>query len=343
MISRIDLKIFWNLFKSGGNIAKTLRPIVASSLYDWIKGERTGITYQEIDSLLSVIDDAAVALINNSSLLATAMYNDNASRLFAVPHFPKTTFAWIMASPEMIARKTTYTRVIYNCPVDIKVYDSSNCLVAAIVNNVPQDIPNSTISSYVDVNEQKIFCLPDDENYRFEITGTDIGTMTCSYEDYDFSLGRETKVENYNNIPVDRGTKITATIKTKKFFKEQLEVSLLKDGKIINASENVDPERDTHIVTVNSNVETGVVLGGGTFIKGKFCKVTAFESDKNSFIGWYINGKLVSSELEYRFLVENDVTIVGCFEEKKLLQKSSLFQLVIRKSNTKNQFCWFHK
>ena len=282
-----------------------------------------------------MIDDAAVALINNSSLLATAMYNDNASRLFA-PHFPKTTFAWIKASPEMITRKTTYTRVIYSCPVDIKVYDSSNCLVAAIVNNVPQDIPNSTISSYVDVNEQKIFCLPDDENYRFEITGTDIGTMTCSYEDYDFSLGRETKVENYYNIPVDRGTKITATIKAKKFFKEQLDVSLLKDGKIINASENVDPEKDMHIVTVNSNVETGVVLGGGTFIKGKFCKVTAFESDKNSFIGWYINGKLVSSELEYRFLVENDVTIVGCFEEKKLLQKSSLFQLVIRKSNTKN-------
>lgn len=88
MISRIDLKTFWNLFKSGGNIAKTLRPIVASSLYDWIKGERTGITYQEIDSLLSVIDDAAVALINNSSLLATAMYNDNASRLFA-PTFSK--------------------------------------------------------------------------------------------------------------------------------------------------------------------------------------------------------------------------------------------------------------
>lgn len=44
MISRIDLKTFWNLFKSGGNIAKTLRPIVASPLYDWIKWERTGIT-----------------------------------------------------------------------------------------------------------------------------------------------------------------------------------------------------------------------------------------------------------------------------------------------------------
>lgn len=53
----------------------------------------------------------------------TVVYN--ASLLF-VPHEQATTFAWVMSCPYAITKRTGYTRAKFNCPVNVKVYDSND-------------------------------------------------------------------------------------------------------------------------------------------------------------------------------------------------------------------------
>ncbi len=310
--NNIDWKTVVKLYFNKGNIAKALRPVLAKSISQWLSD--AGVTYYEADDLLSIVDDAAVAIAENLDVLVTALYNDNGTRLF-IPHYPCTTFAWVMACPELITEKATYSKAKFNCPVDVKVYDNADNLVAAIVNNEPQYIEDSSISALVDKNGQKTFCLPDDEKYRFEVTGNDEGTMTCSFSDYNFTTNEESNIRNYYNIPVDTETEITAISEAKENYEEPLVVTMTEEDKEIKPSEIISyGNKETYTVSVITDSDVGVAEGGGEFVKGEHCKVIAHESIDNSFIGWYVDGKLVSSEKEYRFMVDKDTTITGKFK-----------------------------
>lgn len=59
----------------------------------------------------------------------------------------------------------------------------------------------------------------------------------------------------------------------------------------------------------------GTVTGGGSYVSGEFAKVTAIVDDNETFFGWYVDNTLVSSETEYRFLVNKDVNIIAKFTE----------------------------
>lgn len=73
---------------------------------------------------------------------------------------------------------STKKSVTVKCPTDVYVYDEDNTLVLSIINNTIEKL-NFNVSAIVDGNE-KIFALPDDQNYSIKIVGTDKGTMTYS-------------------------------------------------------------------------------------------------------------------------------------------------------------------
>ena len=69
----------------------------------------------------------------------------------------------------VITQEPGTKKYLINCPVDIYVYDTSNNLVASIINNEIQNASNSKISVEIDKNEQKVVCVPFDEDYVSEI------------------------------------------------------------------------------------------------------------------------------------------------------------------------------
>ena len=310
--SQLDFGDLWTLIVNKGDVAKTLRPILATAISDWLS--ESGVTYNEAYDLLGIIDDAIEAVINNIDTLISAFYNENAKRLF-IPHEVPTTFSWVMACPDAITRDSTYAKAKYNCPVDVNVYDINGQLVASIIDDVPQYIEGSFISAYVDNDGQKVFCLPDDEKFIFEVLGTDTGTMSCSFSEYDFALNTEFMIENYYEIPVDDSTEITVTLSEYNSEAGEINVVVEENDDIIQSSETINSDAiETFEVNVETDSDIGVAIGGGEYIKGEYAKVTAYEREANSFIGWYINGELVSEDKEYRFMVTQSVDIIGKFK-----------------------------
>ncbi len=80
--------------------------------------------------------------------------------------------------------------VSVKCPTDVYVYDEEKNLVLSIVSNeVETRLPS--IAVITDGNE-KIFALPNDQDYDINVVGTDEGTMTYSVYD-----SNETDTVNY--------------------------------------------------------------------------------------------------------------------------------------------------
>lgn len=67
-----------------------------------------------------------------------------------------------------------------------------------------------------------------------------------------------------------------------------------------------------HTVTVSAS-GNGTVTGGGRYEDGEYATVTAIASSGENFLGWYMGNTMVSSDVEYRFLVNKDVTIIAKF------------------------------
>lgn len=211
----------------------------------------------------------------------------------------------------------TYRKVIFNCPVNISVYDKNGALRASIVDNIVQYVPDGYISTYINPDGEKVFCLPNDGEYTFEITGTDSGMLNCSVVDFDADLRQNVTGSNYYNIPVENGTQIAGSleVRTSEDLKSKSNFEFA-NGTVIPVSEVIDyTTEEEYTVTVESSSETCNVAGGGKYYKGEFAKVTAFPGENEYFAGWYVDGKCVSYEPEYRFMVTTDCTITAKYHQ----------------------------
>ncbi|MCR4625956.1 MAG: leucine-rich repeat protein, partial [Lachnospiraceae bacterium] len=217
------------------------------------------------------------------------------------------------------------TRVGVNCPVDIKVYDSTDSLVGYIKDNVPQSIEGG-IKAEVDENEQKLVYLNGGERYKLEIIATDDGEVTVFTQTYDINTEEVSSVWTYSDMKVKRDEVINVDILPVIEYTTTEDVSTVVTPVwlVINESEEVkattfqnSKEIVSYTVTAgSSNAEAGTVTGGGSFYNGEFCKVTATAKDGYEFKGWMEDGKLVSSDAEYRFEINTDHNITAEFTKK---------------------------
>ncbi len=82
----------------------------------------------------------------------------------------------------------------------------------------------------------------------------------------------------------------------------------------------VTPTTDPINITVGVNTtQGGSVSGGGVFYFGETCTITATVNSGYRFVGWIENGEVVSTDLEYSFIVMQDRNFVATFEAGLLI------------------------
>ncbi len=93
----------------------------------------------------------------------------------------------------------------FHCPVDIKVYDGDD-LVGQVVND-EVDYSVTTIPIYV-AGSSKYVLFRENNNYRFEINGTDNGTMNYVISDAD--TGKCLK--SFDNVSLTKGKELSSSV-----------------------------------------------------------------------------------------------------------------------------------
>ena len=218
-------------------------------------------------------------------------------------------------------------RIYVKCPVDVKVYNANGDLLGYIKDDVPQLIEDSGMFTYVDENGHKCVVMNKTRQYTMEIIATDDGEVSVIVETEDISTGELSEIKTYSTMNVKKGDVINVDVMPTVDHETPAEDGCKAETPVklvINDGEEVEPtvvQKGTQIVTYNvtagsSNAEAGTVTGGGSFYNGEFCKVTAEAKDGYEFKGWMEDGKLVSSDAEYRFEINTDHNIVAEFAKK---------------------------
>ena len=325
MDGSLDLKITWKDIldelsllevitgKTENMIVRVLAKKIAEAM------AVSGLSYDEAYDFLGILDELVSVSANNLDYVWTLL--ENASNIKPA-HEPSVNFAWLASiEPELenaLEDGDWYLKFVYNCPIDIALYDENGELLATIIDNKVVFSDDRYLTVYVDSDGQKCFCLPNDTEYRFEILGTDEGTMTCSVSKYDFIENKTTEILNYYDIPVEDGTELTMTVNEiiEEELTEKVEITDFEE-KIVNYDDHLESEEiETFNVSVTTDTENSYVSGGGTYYKGEYAQVEAVEVGCNKFIGWYIYNTCISTELKYRLPVTESVAIEARFSEK---------------------------
>ena len=214
-------------------------------------------------------------------------------------------------------------KFIYNCPVDVYVYNTSGNLIAAIENDIPVEIEGASFSYGVDENGQKYFYLPVDGEYNITVKAREDCETTCTVNEFSDGSSIESRVVTFTEIPMKEGEEISASTEA---YSESDIVNGTENGssvdytvqreneEVIEADVDVsgeEIENYTFNVTVEYDENKGTVYGGGSFTIGQFCQVTAENKPGYRFSKWTVNGETVSTESTYRFGVKEDVTMVA--------------------------------
>lgn len=232
-------------------------------------------------------------------------------------HYPELCLAWMDTIDGAGGFADLRTRKLYvNCPVDVSVYDSSDKLVAQIINNSAENSPADGIPAFVDFDGQKIIMLPSDEEYRVELAATGSGEMTYMVSEYDVNDGSTDKLVSYHQISIAAGDAFTGTV-------ENLEQTSDAQYPLEGASGAISPtvkQQGDDVKQYGVTVKTsgnGAAYGGGYYLNGEYTKLTAVPNNGESFLGWYVNEALISADPEYRMMVAADTEIVAKFTSTK--------------------------
>lgn len=264
--------------------------------------------------LFVTIDDKDIT--NRDQLIELLEGGFNTNGRAARAHYMELCLAWLDSLDNLTLNSyNTYREVFINCPVDITVRDSNGEIVVQIINDIAQEIQNGPVA-YLDGNGQKIIILPGDDEYDLELIATDDGMVTYTVTEYETSLGKTQRVVSYYEVAVAQDDELYGTIEDLTRVSNAMYSLVSSDGKVIAPTvTQTGSEVETYTVNVSS-VGGGSVLGGGIFTSGEYAKVVATPDEEYVFDGWYIGNRLVSKDLEYRFLVDGDITISAVFVEK---------------------------
>lgn len=288
-----------------------------------------------IDSVVDILDDTIVQVAkdawnnNTDSINIVCKVVDTLVSSKMQGHYPEICLAWCRSldtnyNNDLINDTSNIARLVrINCPVDIKVYDSNRNLVASIVNDVANESIDEIIN-YVNNKGEKLFFLPGDEDYTLNIIATDEGKVNYSLSEYNFTYFQNTCLQNYYNISVKKNDELNAIVPA--ISEEELvqndingsttDYQLLHDGVVLAFDEKFTGEsieQKYYDVSLNTEGNGGYVGGADRFIKGSFAKVEAYPLPNAEFLGWYVGNEFVSAELNYRFVVTDDIALTAKF------------------------------
>lgn len=251
-------------------------------------------------------------------------------------HYPELTLSWMMSQDSYYEEcqsdfSCTNFRIVHiNCPVDVRVYDNATGnLVAAILNDEPQEVDGSSIISYMSLDGEKIVILPSDGDYRMDIKATGDGTLSYTVDEYDLTGNANTRIVGYFEVDITAGDNLTAYAPALSETEQESAIpngssadyALYDGGNALTPSRVVTGDAAAeaqYTVKVSANNDFGMVSGGGTYNLGSYALVEAFPMAGGQFLGWYENGNLVSQETEYRYVVTRDTELVAHFSEVQM-------------------------
>ncbi len=346
-------------------ILKILSPLITKNLINGVEAEEQVV--DNIKQLIQeALDEsgsgyAIIALTEIDDILSEFLYNllmvlwdgirtddyEKINNVLAVismgfegtlfqPHYPEFTLAWMMykdsyyGENDKIKVGRSYRVIHINCPVDVNVYsEDSGKLVASIIDDVPQDVENSYIVSYVNSDGEKIVILPADTNYSVNIEATGNGKFNYTIDEYSYAAQGNTRTLNYYDIVIEEGDILKARVP--KMCDEELYGENLTGSTTVYSlftSDNVEITPNNEVfgetalveyeVKVTLGNEYGYVLGGGDYSVGSFALVEAYPYVGGEFIGWYYGEELVSTDKRYRFAVKENVELVARFLEVEM-------------------------
>jgi hypothetical protein len=276
-------------------------------------------------SLSAVIADFAL-----SNPMTVANLVSNFSSILQA-HVPEICLAWLQSmdshyteGAEPMFGNGSYRVVRINSPVDVAVYDEDGHLIASIVSDDPQDVDGGVISA-VNEDGEKLVYLPAVADYTVEVVATQEGSLSYSINEYSPEAGEISRLVNFYEIPVGFGTTLTGNVPA--YDEEALateapegspvEYALSHEGEGIAPDDDLSGRAATEayysVEVVSANEEQGTVMGQGIRQLGNFAQVEAVAVEGYAFEGWYLADERVSTEAQYRFPVDADVTLEARF------------------------------
>ena len=233
-------------------------------------------------------------------------------------HYSELCLSWVDSLEGEFSYADPKYRILFvNCPVDVQVYDNNNVLVGDIANDTVQSVENGVVT-FIDANNQKVIMLPADEEYTINMTATDEGTVTYTATSFDIDSGSAEQLVGYYNIPIQSGEQLVGMAENLTDVDEAA-YPLSKGGEQLTASISLSGDNVQAYAVAVQTSGNGTAIGGGQYTAGEYALVTASAGCDEDFLGWYVGDTLVSSETEYRFLVESDVTITAKFTSRYYL------------------------
>ncbi len=178
------------------------------------------------------------------------------------------------------------------CPVDVAVYDSKDRLLGMISDNEPDDclIANS-VFVVVDGDEKYIFTSSDVE-LCFEMIGTDVGEMTYTVDEIDFSGGNVTGRRSFSNVALSDGKTMTSTV-AKDIAVPDTQLFLRTEGKVTAEIDNSGNETDVVVLSFDTDlgepIRDMIVPMGNRVDELPTAKMSGYV-----FEGWYMDWKLTT-------------------------------------------------
>lgn len=209
-----------------------------------------------------------------------------------------------------LVKSYTKTAVIA-CPVNVRVYNESNVLIGSVTNNVldvgVSDQAEVPLIIYVS-DDIKIIKIPEDANYRIEVSAFAEGEMSYTIEetDEDYNVLKRT---NYYSLNIDVGDCFVindAGVSNPDFHtlysvdnNKKIEIApseTFTGNSIVNATVNISVD------VVNG----GYVYGNGEYQKGDMVSLIATPELATTFKGWYDGNTLIASDDTLSFVATED-------------------------------------
>ncbi|MDO4977506.1 MAG: hypothetical protein Q4E53_09620, partial [Eubacteriales bacterium] len=222
--------------------------------------------------------------------------------------------------------KNGFTKNEVKCPVSVSVLNASGTEVGYVGDD---DIWYNDDIMIKEDGDTKIIYTPFGESYSFVVTGTDVGTVSYTAEQFQNGSSVGHRVNAYD-IPIVTNTVINIWIPSGSITSNR-DVSVTSQGNTIetalvnNASAMVD-------ISLNNNSSCGKVYGGGSYVIGDVVTIKVIPEEGYVFDGWYEGDILVDWSREYQFEARNSKTLTAKYHKKLTEEEiSAITEKVIEK------------
>lgn len=232
-------------------------------------------------------------------------------------HAVETYLAWMHTEhPQAMdfGTRPAFKVAAVNCPVDVEVYDGQGNLIGKIVDNTVDPTISSDITAMV-LGDSKILYLPCSQAYQLKLAGNGSGTMTYTLSEYSAN-GDKLRQVNFYDVPIEPGKIMYGDVneelgtQIKNYALRSADQKPLKE-----ADEELKGDTLAQLRVALTEVGSGTALGEGQYTKGEYAMLQAMPDSGNGFYGWYVDGRKVSGEPEYGFVVLENISLEARFLE----------------------------